>query len=166
MAALEYGIFDCHTHCYEPRDACTRYLPKEFLDRALTPVIGAAGKEIILAGHRVATFNSEQGLGFDFAYRPGSLKEMLRQMATGNPLLACQLSNEIASARLGAGIPGGPGCRAAAHRTGARPGPPPRRTPPDQPPAVHSVVRRLRCGRPCERGPRCGRGAAAVPPGR
>ena len=30
-------------------------------------------------------FNSEQGLGFDLAYRPGSLKEMLKQMASGNP---------------------------------------------------------------------------------
>ena len=79
------GIFDCDTHCYEPRDSFTRYLPKEFLDRALTPVVSATGEEIILAGSRVATFNSEQGLGFDLAYRPGSLKEMLRQMASGNP---------------------------------------------------------------------------------
>jgi hypothetical protein len=33
----------------------------------------------------VATFNSESGLGFDMAYRPGTLKEMLKQMASGNP---------------------------------------------------------------------------------
>ena len=31
------GLFDCDTHCYEPRDAFTRYLPKEFADRAITP---------------------------------------------------------------------------------------------------------------------------------
>jgi predicted TIM-barrel fold metal-dependent hydrolase len=54
-------------------------------DRAITPVQNAAGGEVILAGGRVATFNSEQSLGFDKAYRPGSLKEMLRQMASGNP---------------------------------------------------------------------------------
>jgi predicted TIM-barrel fold metal-dependent hydrolase len=83
--ALPYGIFDCDTHCYETRDSFTRYLPSAYLDRALTPVRNAAGVEVILAGSRVATFNSEQGLGFDKAYRPGTLKEMLKQMGSGNP---------------------------------------------------------------------------------
>jgi predicted TIM-barrel fold metal-dependent hydrolase len=82
---LDYGIFDCDTHCYEPRDAFTRYLPKSYHDRAITPIRGANGLDVILAGHRVATFNSEQGLGFEMAYRPGSLKEMLKQMASGDP---------------------------------------------------------------------------------
>jgi predicted TIM-barrel fold metal-dependent hydrolase len=82
---LDYGIFDCDTHCYETRDAFTRYLPKEYLDRAIGPVRTVDGREVILAGHRIATFNSEQGGGFDLANRPGSLKEMLKQMASGNP---------------------------------------------------------------------------------
>jgi predicted TIM-barrel fold metal-dependent hydrolase len=85
MSTLDYGIFDCDTHCYEPRDSFTRYLPSAYLDRAMTPVLNADGQEVILAGSRVARFNSEQGLGFDLAYRPGSLKEMLRQMGSGNP---------------------------------------------------------------------------------
>ncbi len=85
MSGLEYGIFDCDTHCYEPRDAFTRYLPKAYLDRALTPVRRPNGDEVILAGSRIATFNSESGLGFDKAYRPGTLKEMLKQMSSGNP---------------------------------------------------------------------------------
>jgi predicted TIM-barrel fold metal-dependent hydrolase len=85
VSELGYGIFDCDTHCYEPRDAFTRYLPDDYRDRAITPVVNANGKEAILAGARVATFNSEQGLGFDLAYRPGSLAEMLRQMASGDP---------------------------------------------------------------------------------
>ena len=85
MTTLDYGIIDCDTHCYETRDAFTRYLPDEFKDRAITTVRGADGVEVILAGHRVATFNSEGGLGLDVAYRPGSLKEMLRQMGSGNP---------------------------------------------------------------------------------
>ncbi len=85
MSQLGYGIVDCDTHCYEPRDAFTRYLPKAYQDRALTPVTLANGEEKILAGTRIATFNSESGLGFDLAYRPGSLKEMLRQMGSGNP---------------------------------------------------------------------------------
>jgi predicted TIM-barrel fold metal-dependent hydrolase len=78
-------IFDCDTHCYEPRDSFTKFLPAEMRDRALTPVKIASGEEVILAGTRVARFNSEQGLGFDLAYKPGSLKEMLRQMASGDP---------------------------------------------------------------------------------
>ncbi len=82
---LGYGITDCDTHCYEPRDAFTRYLPEAYLDRALAPIRDASGNERILAGGRIATFNSESGLGFDMAYRPGSLKEMLKQMGSGNP---------------------------------------------------------------------------------
>lgn len=85
MSQLDYGVFDCDTHCYEPRDAFTRYLPEAYRDRAITPVRNAVGQEIILAGRRIATFNSEQGLGFDLAYRPGTLKEMLKQMGSGNP---------------------------------------------------------------------------------
>jgi predicted TIM-barrel fold metal-dependent hydrolase len=85
MTESDSKIFDCDTHCYESRDAFTRFLPEAMMDRAITPVQNAAGGEVILAGGRVATFNSEQSLGFDRAYRPGSLKEMLRQMASGNP---------------------------------------------------------------------------------
>ena len=79
------GIFDCDTHCYETRDAFTKYMPKELLERSIFPVRLPDGTETILADRRVAVFNSEQGLGFDRAYRPGSLKEMLKQMASGNP---------------------------------------------------------------------------------
>jgi predicted TIM-barrel fold metal-dependent hydrolase len=79
-------IFDCDTHCYEPRDAFTRYLPKKYLGRAsLAPVVLPDGTEAIMAGSRIATFNSESGLGFDLAYKPGTLKEMLKQMGSGNP---------------------------------------------------------------------------------
>ena len=59
---LDYGIFDCDTHCYETRDAFTRYLPKEFQDRAIAPVRAADGKEVILAGHAEDVFNP---LGFE-----------------------------------------------------------------------------------------------------
>lgn len=83
--ATARGLLDCDSHCYEPRDSFTRYLPTEYLDRAIAPVRVPSGEEKILAGSRVMVMNSEQGLGFDFAYRPGSLREMLRQMASGNP---------------------------------------------------------------------------------
>jgi predicted TIM-barrel fold metal-dependent hydrolase len=79
------GMFDCDTHCYETRDAFTRHLPEAYREKAIVPVTNAAGHEVILAGSRIGTFNSEQGGGFDYANRPGSLKEMLKQMASGNP---------------------------------------------------------------------------------
>jgi predicted TIM-barrel fold metal-dependent hydrolase len=84
-AKTGYPIIDCDTHMYETRDAFTHYLPEAYLDRAITPVVNAEGEDIVLVGSRVATFNSEQGLGFEKAYRPGSLREMLRQMASGDP---------------------------------------------------------------------------------
>src|SRR4051795_11411247 len=85
MSGLPFGLFDCDTHCYEPRDAITRYMPKALLEQAVRPIRLPEGGETILAADRIAVFNSEQGLGFDLAYRPGSLKEMLKQMASGNP---------------------------------------------------------------------------------
>ena len=81
----DYRYFDCDNHCYEPRDAFTRHLPKEYLDRAITTVRTADDNEMILAGGRIAKFTSEAGLCFETADRPGSLHEMLREMATGNP---------------------------------------------------------------------------------
>jgi len=85
VSGLGFGLFDCDTHCYETRDAFTRHLPRQWLGQAVAPVRMPDGTERIMAGDRVAVFNSEQGLGFDYAYKPGSLKEMLRQMASGNP---------------------------------------------------------------------------------
>lgn len=82
----QFGLFDCDTHCYEPREALTKYLPKKFKRRgAVLPVRNADGDEVILVGSRIAEYISEQSLGFDLAYRPGSLAEMLRQMASGDP---------------------------------------------------------------------------------
>src|SRR5580704_4868711 len=85
MTGLEHGLFDCDTHCYETRDSFTRYLPEKWRPYAIAPVRLHDGTERIMAADRVAVFNSEQGLGFDMAYKQGSLKEMLRQMSSGNP---------------------------------------------------------------------------------
>jgi hypothetical protein len=61
------GYFDCDNNCYEPRDAFTRYLPKQYLDRAITTVQSADGQEMVLAGARISRFNSEAGLCFETA---------------------------------------------------------------------------------------------------
>jgi predicted TIM-barrel fold metal-dependent hydrolase len=85
MSRIAAGVFDCDTHIYEERDAATRYLPAEYHDRSIRPIKNENGEDVVLAGDRVATFNSEEGLGFDRAYRPGSLREMLKQMGSGDP---------------------------------------------------------------------------------
>jgi predicted TIM-barrel fold metal-dependent hydrolase len=85
MTVPEYRYFDCDNHCYEPRDAFTRYLPSDYLDRAITTVTQADGTEMILAGRRIAKFTSEAGLCFETADTPGSLHQMLRDMASGDP---------------------------------------------------------------------------------
>ncbi|MGD9793283.1 MAG: amidohydrolase family protein [Acidimicrobiia bacterium] len=81
----KYPLIDCDTHCYETFDACTRYLPREFEQWAMRPVRNADGIWEVRAGDVEATIVNEGGMGWDYAYRPGSLKEMLRQMASGNP---------------------------------------------------------------------------------
>ena len=50
MTHLDYGIFDCDTHCYETRDAFTRFLPEAYHDRAIAPIKNATGHEVLLAG--------------------------------------------------------------------------------------------------------------------
>jgi predicted TIM-barrel fold metal-dependent hydrolase len=85
MTTTGAGAFDCDTHIYETRDAMTRYLPKKYLESSIRPGKNAEGKDIVLVGDRVATFTTEEGIGFDYAYRPGSLREMLAAMASGNP---------------------------------------------------------------------------------
>jgi len=75
-------LFDCDNHIYEPPDAVTRFLPEEYLNRAITPVTLANGEEGLLAGGRLVT-----GLDhpIDMAHRPGALKTMLREMKSGQP---------------------------------------------------------------------------------
>ena len=85
MTTNDNWAFDCDTHIYEPRDAMTRYLPEKFLDRTIRPIPNANGKDVVLAGSRIATFNSEEGIGFDYAYRPGSLRQLLKEMSSGDP---------------------------------------------------------------------------------
>lgn len=75
-------IFDCDQHMYETRDTFTRHLPEEFLGRAITTTKLANGREVVLAGDRVVVALEPE---FDEAYKPGSLKEMLKSMASGNP---------------------------------------------------------------------------------
>src|SRR3990172_2281115 len=85
MSRIGTGVFDCDTHIYEPRDAVTRYLPKKFVNRSIRTMKNGNGQDVVLAGSRIATFTSEEGMGFDYAYRPGSLRQMLKEMSSGDP---------------------------------------------------------------------------------
>ena len=82
MAEQRKRIFDCDQHMYEERDSFTRYLPKEFLGAAVAPVTLPDGREVILAGDRIVVCLEPE---FGQVYRPGSLKEMLKAMSSGNP---------------------------------------------------------------------------------
>ncbi|SNQ46540.1 Amidohydrolase 2 [Frankia canadensis] len=75
-------LFDCDNHNYEVRDAFTRHLDPAFARQAIQPVRLPDGREVILAGDRVVRCLEPE---FNEVYRPGTLKEMLRQMASGNP---------------------------------------------------------------------------------
>lgn len=90
MTSTQFKMFDCDNHIYEPADAVTKYLPAEYLNRAITPVRLANGEEGLLAGGRLVA-----GLDhpIDKAHRPGALKEMLRQMKSGKPVETYQLED-------------------------------------------------------------------------
>jgi len=81
-------LFDCDNHIYEPPDAATRFLPEEYLNRAITPITLANGEQGLLAGGRLVT-----GLDhpIDMAHQPGALKIMLREMKSGKPTEAYKL---------------------------------------------------------------------------
>ena len=65
-------LFDCDNHIYEPPDAATRFLPEEYLNRAITPITLANGEQGLLAGGRLVT-----GLDhpIDMAHQPGALED-------------------------------------------------------------------------------------------
>ena len=85
-AKLDYGIFDCDTHCYETRDAFTRYLPKEVSRSSDHPGARRGRHRGDPRGPPGRHLQQRSGVWvFDLAYRPGSLKEMLKQMGSGNP---------------------------------------------------------------------------------
>lgn len=75
-------IFDCDQHMYETADAFTRHIPSEWAHRTIKPVTLHNGEDGILMGERLLVAVEAE---FHKAYKPGSLKEMLKQMSTGAP---------------------------------------------------------------------------------
>jgi predicted TIM-barrel fold metal-dependent hydrolase len=82
MIPFAYGLCDSDNHFYEPRDAFTRYMEPSFRERAIHVVVDEAGNDVVLAGpDRKCTFLTNPN--FQVAVRPGSLREILRNIAAG-----------------------------------------------------------------------------------
>ncbi|NQZ98310.1 MAG: amidohydrolase family protein [Myxococcales bacterium] len=71
MTPASYRLFDVDNHYYETADAYTRYLEPEYRD-SLPAKVGGDGERIRKPGQE------------DWVMRPGSLKEYLRKMKSGN----------------------------------------------------------------------------------
>ena len=82
MRQLDYGLFDADNHFYETRDCFSRYMEPKYRDKAVRLVPGENGKEQLMVGDKPFTF-----LQHPFPEKhakPGSLREMLRSMSSGD----------------------------------------------------------------------------------
>jgi predicted TIM-barrel fold metal-dependent hydrolase len=83
VGTLPYLMTDFDQHSYEAPDAFTRFMPKNKLHTAVRPITAPGfDREILLANDRIVT-----ALEADLtqAYVPGSLVEMLKARASGDP---------------------------------------------------------------------------------
>jgi len=81
---LPYKLLDFDQHSYEADDCFTRYMPKDKLDTAIYPVRTASGRHALIANDRLVTALETAGER-DIVPVPGSLAEMLRLRASGEP---------------------------------------------------------------------------------
>ncbi|MDW3219678.1 MAG: amidohydrolase family protein [Acidimicrobiales bacterium] len=76
-------IFDADNHYYEPQDCFTRFMPASRMEEAVR-VVESGDRSEVLIGDRPFTFLSEP---FSEVHtKPGSLREMLRNMKSGLPI--------------------------------------------------------------------------------
>ncbi len=73
-----YPLFDADNHYYEPRDAFTRHLEPACHDRAIHVETDERGRDRVMIGARPFTFLENPF--FETTARPGSLREMLRNL--------------------------------------------------------------------------------------
>jgi predicted TIM-barrel fold metal-dependent hydrolase len=81
---LPYKLLDFDQHSYEADDCFTRYMPKDKLDTAIYPVRTKSGRSALIANDRLVTALETAGER-DTVPVPGSLAEMLRLRAAGEP---------------------------------------------------------------------------------
>ena len=76
-------IFDADNHYYEPEDCFTRFMPANEMDEAIRVIEDEGGSRVVI-GDRPFTFLKEP---FSEVHtKPGSLREMLRNMKAGLPI--------------------------------------------------------------------------------
>ena len=80
MAQLDYTLFDADNHYYETRDCFTRCIEPKYRDRAIR-VEQENGHDVVYVGDERFTFLER--LFFESAVKPGALREMLRNIASG-----------------------------------------------------------------------------------
>jgi predicted TIM-barrel fold metal-dependent hydrolase len=78
---FEYGLFDADNHYYEPRDCYTRFIDPKHRDKVIRVEKDEEGRDLVMVGDRPFTFLKH--MNFDRAYKPGSLREMLRNLSAG-----------------------------------------------------------------------------------
>lgn len=76
-------IFDADNHYYEPQDCFTRFMPAARMEEAIRVVESGDRSEVVI-GDRPFTFLREPFS--DVHTKPGSLREMLRNMKSGLPI--------------------------------------------------------------------------------
>ncbi|MHB8669100.1 MAG: amidohydrolase family protein [Acidimicrobiales bacterium] len=81
MGNPDYLLFDADNHYYEPPDAFTRFIEPMDRDKAVRVVAGDDGRNRIVVGDRPFTFL--ENWSFETHARPGSLRELLRNMSSG-----------------------------------------------------------------------------------
>jgi len=84
MNRLSYQIFDADNHLTEPRDSFTRFIEPNMRDQAVHQERNANGQEILMVGSHPVRFLEGHGDMYDLVGKPGSLKEMLKAMKSGN----------------------------------------------------------------------------------
>jgi len=82
VGTLPYLLTDFDQHSYEAEDCFSRYMPKDKIDTAVRPIVTPSHRKVLLANDRVVTAMEND---LDNAYVPGSLAEMLRKRASGDP---------------------------------------------------------------------------------
>ena len=77
-------IFDADHHYYEPEDCFTRFMPSDRMDEAIRVVQTEEAGRKVMVGDRPFTFLGDPFR--DTTAKPGSLREMLRNMKAGTPI--------------------------------------------------------------------------------
>ncbi|EID11788.1 amidohydrolase family protein [Mycolicibacterium phlei] len=82
LGALPYKLTDLDQHLWEAEDCFTRYMPKDKLDTAVRTITNPSGRKVLLANNQIVDALETD---LDQTYVPGSLAEMLRKRASGDP---------------------------------------------------------------------------------